>query len=193
MVHICATKTKTMQRRKFITLSAIVAMPFTAMAKWAGQLSSKNPFVIKKKESRFGDVVKFLGVHPNDLKISSKDTDGQLSVFEYTGLGKVGPALHIHFNQDEIFMVTEGEYRFVVGDETKNLVAGDTIFLPRNIPHTWIQTSEKGKMIYFLQPAGKMEEFFLIMNKFTERPSPEEIDRIHAAHDMKVVGPPLTL
>lgn len=147
----------------------------------------------QKKESRFGDVVKFLGVHPNDLKISSKDTDGQLSVFEYTGLGKVGPALHVHFNQDEIFMVTEGEYRFVVGGETKNLVAGDTIFLPRNIPHTWIQTSEKGKMIYFLQPAGKMEEFFLIMNKFTERPSPEEIDRIHAAHDMKVVGPPLTL
>ncbi len=182
-----------MQRRKFITLSALATVPFSAIAKMDGQLSAAVPFIVKKRESRFGDAVKFLGVHPNDLKISSKDTDGQLSVFEYTGLGKVGPSFHVHFKQDEIFTVTEGEYRFVVGNETKLLKAGDTIFLPRNIPHTWIQTSETGKMIYFLQPAGKMEEFFTIMNGFKERPSQEEIDKIHAAHDMKVIGPPLTL
>lgn len=182
-----------MQRRKFLTLSALAAAPFSAMAKMVERVSTAVPFVVKKGDSRFGNVVKFLGVHPNDLKISSKDTDGQLSVFEYTGLGKVGPALHVHFKQDEIFTVTEGEYRFVVGHETKLLKAGDTIFLPRNIPHTWIQTSDKGKMIYFLQPAGKMEEFFIIMNGFKEQPSQEEIDKIHAEHDMKVLGPPLTL
>jgi quercetin 2,3-dioxygenase len=182
-----------MQRRTFLTLSTIAAIPFAAMAKLATRLSTPTAFVIKKGESRFGDTVKFLGVHPNDLKISSKDTDGQLSVFEYTGLSKAGPALHVHFKQDEIFAVIEGSYRFVVGEETKNLIAGDTIFLPRNIPHTWIQTSNKGKLIYFLQPAGKMEEFFTIMNGFTQKPSAEEIDKIHAAHDMKVVGPPLTL
>lgn len=182
-----------MQRRKFITLSALLASPIATMAQWTSKLSSSIPFIVKKGESRFGDTVKFLGVHPNDLKISSQDTNGQLSVFEYTGLGKVGPALHVHFNQDEIFTVMEGSYRFVVGDETKNLSAGDTIFLPRNVPHTWIQTSDKGKMIYFLQPAGKMEEFFTIMNSLKERPSQEKIDEIHAAHEMKVIGPPLTL
>lgn len=155
--------------------------------------STKEPFVIGAGQSRFGETVKFLGVHPNDLKISSKDTGGQLSVFEYTGLGKVGPSLHIHFEQDEIFTVIEGEYRFVVGELTHILTPGQTIFLPRNIPHTWIQLTDKGRLIYFLQPAGKMEEFFSIMNKFTERPSQEEMDRIHKDHGMKVVGPPLTL
>ncbi len=182
-----------MQRRKFITLSALLTSPLATMAQWTSKLSSSVSFIVKKGESRFGHTVKFLGVHPNDLKISSKDTNGQLSVFEYTGLDKVGPALHVHFNQDEIFTVVEGSYRFVVGNETKNLSAGDTIFLPRNIPHTWIQTSDKGKMIYFLQPAGKMEEFFMVMNGLKERPSPEKIDQIHAEHEMKVVGPPLTL
>lgn len=155
--------------------------------------SNPNPFVVDSNKSRFGDVVKFLGVHPNDLKVSSRDTGGQLSVFEYTGLGKVGPMLHVHFEQDEIFMITEGEYRFVVGDDTHVLHTGQTIFLPRGIPHTWIQLSDKGKMIYMLQPAGKMEEFFTLMNSLKERPSPEEMDRIHAEHQMKVVGPPLTL
>lgn len=185
-----------MQRKQFL-MAGLLAAPALAMARVPFQKKSLTlqgePFIVDAGKSRFGELVKFLGVHPNDLKISSKDTGGQLSVFEYTGLGKVGPMLHIHFEQDEIFMVTEGEYRFVVGEETHVLKAGQTIFLPRGIPHTWIQLSDRSKMIYFLQPAGKMEEFFSYMNTLKERPSPEEMDRIHAEHQMKVVGPPLTL
>ena len=48
-------------------------------------------------------------------------------------------------------------------------------------------------MIYMLQPAGKMEEFFVLMNSLKTRPTKEEMDKYHAEHDMKVVGPPLTL
>jgi quercetin 2,3-dioxygenase len=155
--------------------------------------SNPRPFIVDAGASRFGNSAKFLGIHPNDLKISGKDTDGQLSVFEYTGLAKIGPAMHVHLKQDEIFTVVEGSYRFVVGEDTHILGPGQTIFLPRNIPHTWIQLTDRGRMIYFLQPAGKMEEFFATMSRFTAPPSPEEIDRIHAAHDMKVVGPPLSL
>lgn len=184
-----------MKRKKFI-LTSLLAAPALALVKSVAAKtnnSSKEPFVVDAGQSRFGEVVKFLGVHPNDLKISSKDTDGQLSVFDYTGLGKVGPMMHIHFYQDEVFTVIEGEYRFVVGSDTHILKKGQTIFLPRGIPHTWIQLTDHGRLIYFLQPAGKMEEFFSYMNNLKERPSPEEMDRIHAEHGMKVVGPPLTL
>jgi len=183
-----------MNRKDFLrsTLLAAPALAFTTLDA-VDSTSADKPFVVPANQSRFGEDVKFLGVHPNHLKISSKDTGGELSIFEYTGLGKVGPMLHVHFKQDEIFMVISGKYRFVVGDETHTLSAGQTIFLPRNIPHTWIQLSDTGKMIYFLQPAGKMEEFFSYMNKLKERPSQEEMDRIHAEHDMKVVGPPLVL
>lgn len=31
------------------------------------------------------------------------------------------------------------------------------------------------------------------MNKMTNRPTEEEMNKIHAAHGMKVVGPPLSL
>lgn len=185
-----------MQRKEFLTKTALAlpALGFlhTAIAQEASKSSTK-PFVVDAGKSRFGEVVKFLGVHPNDLKISSKDTGGQLSVFEYIGTAKVGPTLHVHFKQDEIFTVLEGSYRFVVGDETHVLNEGQTIFLPRNIAHTWIQLTDKGRMIYMLQPAGKMEEFFSYMNTLTTRLSDEEMNKVHAAHDMKVVGPPLTL
>ena len=189
-------KCSNMKRKDFL-LSGLASLPGIAMAgslvKQTKATSTSKPFIVDEGKSRFGETVKFLGVHPNDLKISSKDTDGQLSVFEYTGLGKVGPMLHLHMYQDEIFTVIEGEYRFVVGEETHVLKPGQTIFLPRNIPHTWIQLTDKGKLIYFLQPAGKMEEFFSYMNTLKERPSQSEMDRIHKEHGMKVVGPPLTL
>lgn len=183
-----------MQRKQFL-LQTLLAAPALALAGNSGlsPRSTPSPFVVPAGRSRFGDVVKFLGVHPNDLKISSKDTGGALSVFDYVGLAKTGPMLHVHFEQDEIFTVIEGSYRFVVGDATHVLHPGDTIFLPRNIPHTWIQLTDRGRLIYFLQPAGKMEEFFLLMNSLKERPSEAEMQRIHAAHGMKVVGPPLEL
>lgn len=185
----------TMLRKQFLrsTLLSVPAVMCGQAFAAKGNASEDKPFIVDAGQSRFGDTVKFLGVHPNDLKISSKDTGGQLSVFEYTGLGKVGPMLHMHLEQDEIFMVTEGEYRFVVGDATHVLKTGQTIFLPRQIPHTWIQLTDKGKMTYFLQPAGKMEEFFSLMNTLKERPSQEMLDKIHAEHGMKVVGPPLSL
>ncbi|WP_439505074.1 cupin domain-containing protein [Sediminibacterium sp.] len=185
-----------MKRKEFFTKTAMLLPSIAIMGNLVaqkGSSKSSKSFVVDAGKSRFGEVVKFLGVHPNDLKISSKDTNGHLSVFDYVGTAKVGPMLHVHFEQDEIFTVIEGSYRFVVGNETHVLNAGQTIFLPRNIPHTWIQLTDYGRMIYFLQPAGKMEEFFSVMNKITSKPTEDEMNKIHAAHGMKVVGPPLSL
>lgn len=185
-----------MNRKQFL-LAGLTVSSMLAFGKPQGRKKSKKsnskPFVIDANKSRFGDVVMFKGVNRNDLKISSKDTGGQLSVFEYRGVEKTGPSLHVHLYQDEIFAVTEGKFRFVVGDETHELSEGQTIFLPRAIAHTWIQLSDTGRLIYFLQPAGKMEEFFMVMNAMKTRPSDEEMDRIHSEHGMKTVGPPLTL
>lgn len=43
---------------------------------------------------------------------------------------------------------------------------GDSIFLPHKIPQAWTQKSEKGKMTVILQPAGKLEDFFVTMAAF---------------------------
>jgi quercetin dioxygenase-like cupin family protein len=181
-----------MQRRKFLSLSSL-AFALGYVPKSKAKSVSNSSFIVKAKEARFGVHTPFMGVNPNDVKISGKDTNGQLAVFEYVGTQKVGPSLHVHFDQDEIFTVVEGEYLFQVGDKKDTLKAGDTIFLPRQVPHTWIQLSDLGKLIYFLQPAGKMEEFFMTMNNLKGKPTTEEMNKIHADHGMKVVGPPLSL
>lgn len=183
-----------MERRKFIvTTAALTAFGSDLMALSKEKNEDKDGFLVKSGEARHGKHTPYQGVNPNDLKISSKDTDGQMSVFEYIGLEKTGPPLHLHLEQDEVFYVVEGDYLFQLGDKQHELSAGDTIFLPRNVPHTWLQTTERGKLIYILQPAIKMEEFFYAMDELGRPPSKEEAEKIFMAHGMKNVGPPLIL
>ncbi len=68
-----------------------------------------------------------------------------------------------------------------------------SIFLPRKVAHAWTQVSEKGKMSVILQPAGKLENFFITMAALDHEPSQQEIVRIFSDNDMQVVGPPLKM
>lgn len=65
---------------------------------------------------------------------------------------------------------------------------GDTIFLPRNIQHAFVQLTDEGKVIVSYIPAGKMEDFFKITNSWTSPPTLKEIEKTFEDHDMKVVG-----
>ncbi len=182
-----------MERKSFI-LAGLGASAMFAIGRSAQSRSYTNTaFKISAGKSRFNEKFLYQGKHPNDIKISKKDTDSNLAIFEYTGFEKTGPPLHIHLHQDEIFYVLNGKYRFVVGNETMVAEPGDTLFLPRNVAHTWLQLTDKGKLIYLVQPAGQAEAFFRTMNNLTHIPTLEEVERIHVTHGMKVVGPPLEL
>lgn len=184
-----------MKRGKFIgTLLAF--LPVSALARAASAFvdRTKKGFRVAAGETRFGERFKMKGVTLNvlDLKISGKDTGGDLAVFEQNGFTpKGGPPLHIHPHQDEMFYVIEGEYLFQAGEEKFRMKAGDTIFLPRNLPHAFVQLTEKGRLIVTYQPAGKMEEFFRRTDAWTSPPSKEEVSKLFEECGMKVVGPPL--
>ncbi|MFI0431252.1 cupin domain-containing protein [Mariniflexile sp. HMF6888] len=186
-----------MERRNFIltALAALSTLAFTKIKSILPMRTDKG-FKVNSGEARFGKHYKMKGVTLNtlDIKISGKDTENDLSVFEQTGLTpNGGPPLHIHPNQDEWFYVIEGDYIFQCGDEKFKLKPGDTIFLPRNVQHAFVQLTEKGKMIVSYLPAGKMEAFFETTDKWTSPPTKKEIAKVFADHDMKVVGPPLKI
>ena len=166
-------------------------------------------FSVAAGADRFGEHIKLGGPggEPNDCKVSAQDTDGALCVFEFTGGGW---PLHLHHDQDEWIYVIEGEFEFQVGLEKKQFRAGagESVFLPRKIPHVWgCVNGEAGKIINVYQPAGKMEEFFrelgkpfkglitadeLINKTYTE----EQVKVMHQvfdAHGMDLLGPPLVV
>jgi quercetin dioxygenase-like cupin family protein len=180
-----------MQRKEFL-LTTLAATPLTVLAQ-LNKKAANNPFKVEAGKSRFNEILTFRGINKQDIKVSKKDTNSLLSVLEYTGNEKAGPPLHIHYNEDEIFYITEGEYRFVVGTAEIRAKAGDTVFLPRNVPHTWIQLTQRGRHLYTLQPSGTFEEFLRALQALTKPPTEEELQAIHLKHGMKVLGPPLTI
>jgi len=184
-----------MRRRNFIIM-AMLFNPLAALSKIIGtdMIQTGKGFKVKSDEARFGNRYRMKGVTLNvlDLKISSKDTNGELSVFEQKGFTpKGGPPLHIHLHQDEFFYIIEGEYLFQVGDDKYQMKTGDTIFLPRNIQHAFVQLTEHGKVLVSYMPAGDMEGFFRTTDSWTSPPSNELIAKTFEEHGMKVVGPPL--
>jgi mannose-6-phosphate isomerase-like protein (cupin superfamily) len=134
------------------------------------------------------------GLLPLTIKLSGKDTNGEVLLFEHRNMGKGGPPRHIHFTQDEWFYVIKGEYVFEVGDDKYQLTSGDTLFAPRNITHGWANVGdEPGTLLTMVSPVGDFETFILDTTKHAELPSPEEIEKAFADHGMKVVGPPLAV
>jgi len=184
-----------MQRRKFL-LASLALYPATIFAKFKNQIMERTDkgFKVKAGEARFGEHYNMKGITANnlDIKISGSDTDGGIAVFEQTGhTVNGGPPLHVHFFQDEWFYVVEGEYLFQVGEDKFEMKAGDTIFLPRNVQHAFVQLTQKARMMVTYLPAGKMEAFFKTTAGWTRPPSKEEMTKAFTDHDMKITGPPL--
>jgi DNA-binding transcriptional MerR regulator/quercetin dioxygenase-like cupin family protein len=162
-------------------------------------------FSVAAGKDRFNEQIKLGGPggEPNDCKISGKDTDGAMCVFEFTGASGGPP--HLHHDQDEWIYVVEGEFEFHVGNKRFHLSAGESVFMPRKVAHMWGCVSGKpGKIINVYQPAGKMEDFFRELGKppkdlitaeqMVEKTYTEEqvksLGRLFEAHGMDLLPPP---
>lgn len=143
-------------------------------------------------KNRFQEELLIWGVIPLQIKISGKDTDDSLFLFEHAHMSKGGPPRHFHYEQDEWFYALEGEFAFEVGDEKFILRPGDSLFAPRMVPHVWAYVGDTpGTLLLAVQPAGSLEKFFMKSCEMKQPPSPQEAEVLFAAHGMKVVGPPL--
>ena len=187
-----------MKRNMFLKVSLLssplLLKPFTILAKYRPFRRVTKGIHIKAGNDRFDKPISPFDGETFYTKISSKDTDGDLFAFESTRLNEGGPPLHYHFEQDEYWYILKGEFFFKVGEETFKAVAGDTIFGPRNVPHTFAKTGKgEGKILMWFQPAGKMEELFQkISNGETKGMTEEQQDKFREEHGFKRVGPPLT-
>jgi DNA-binding transcriptional MerR regulator/quercetin dioxygenase-like cupin family protein len=159
-------------------------------------------FSVGAGSDRFGENIK-LGGEPNNCKVSGRDTDGAMCVFEFTGSG--GGPRHLHFEQDEWIYVIQGEFEFQVGDKHLRLGAGESVFLPRKVAHIWGCVSARpGKILNVYQPAGRMEEFFRAVSRFKDLPTREQVanrtytdqqiqalHRLFENHGLDLLGPPM--
>lgn len=85
---------------------------------------------------------------------------GACCVFEVRENPGGGPPLHVHTREDEYFHVLEGEVTFWVDGKVHVLGAGQSLFAPRNVPHTFKNCSRAPFRMIFVATPGHIESFF---------------------------------
>ncbi len=186
-----------MKRNSFIrlclTAGSLLTIPFAGFSKWKQNTRNNTPFKVAAGKDRFDKAIALFEGDTFYTKVSTKDTDGDLYIYESSRVKKGGPALHFHYSQDECWYVLEGEFLIKVGDALYEAKAGDTVFGPRGVPHTFAKTNEgNARLLMTFQPAGKMEEFFIATSEGKlAKMTPSEQDDFRKQHGFERVGPAL--
>ncbi|AYL96630.1 cupin domain-containing protein [Mucilaginibacter celer] len=188
-----------MKRDKFLKLLAVggvvLARPVGGIAKSYTKLREKLGFKIDAGADRFQKPINLFDGDTFYTKVSTKDTDGDLYVYESSRVKKGGPNLHVHPEQDEWWYILEGEFVIKVGNKMHRVKQGDSVFGPRGVPHAFSKIGEGvGRMLTTFQPAGKMEECFIAISEGQMKGKPEaEQDEFRKQHGFERVGPPIDI
>ena len=180
--------------RACLAAGAFLSAPFAALSQYNKRGRGDKAIKVKAGKDRFDKPISLFAGDRFYTKVSSKDTDGDVYVFESTRVKEGGPFLHLHPDQDEFWYVIKGEFLFKVGDETFTAKAGDTVFGPRKVSHAFAKVGKgEAKLLMFFQPAGKMEEAFQKVSEgVTQSMTPKQRDTFWEQHGVNRMGPALT-
>ncbi len=122
------------------------------------------------------------------IKLSSSDTNGLFTLIEQNNNPGMGIPPHVHENEDEVFHVLTGEVEMIIGEESTTLTAGDMIFCPRRIPHSWrVVGDEKAKAMLSIFPAGLEGMFEELSELPAGPPDLEKVGEICGKYQLRFV------
>ena len=138
-----------------------------------------------------GTAIKFL---------ASAGDDGVCVVEHYMPYGD-SPPLHLHQNEDEVFVVLRGTVRLEVGGRTQLLETGDVAIAPKGVPHSYIVESD-GARVLTVTRGHEFERMLRTLSRPANGPGlppqtppgPEQLAHVAEVcrqNGIDLVGPPL--
>ena len=129
------------------------------------------------------------------FKVTSDQSDGELTAFETVAAPGEGPPLHVHPDEDECIYILDGSFRVKLGNELIEAAPGAFVFIPRGTPHTWQNIGDTPARFFsgVIPAARAFEEFFMRYSKLPpDQRNAEAFARIAAeTNAFEVLGPPL--
>lgn len=119
--------------------------------------------------------------------LSGDETAGQFCLLENKSDGNTKTPIHVHANDDETIYIIEGELTAVFDGEPRRVIAGESMFLPRGIPHQLMNMSGKPCRYILIGTPALFERFLeqggheLQPGETVGPPTPEEIERLREA------------
>ncbi|MBY5413104.1 cupin domain-containing protein [Rhizobium leguminosarum] len=138
------------------------------------------------------DTIEWLGVSYRPI-LTNAATGGAMSIVDSLSPVGSGPPRHIHEREDETFVLLSGLCEFWVEGDRFTKKAGETVFVPRGMEHTFrVIGGMPSRHLVILTPGG-FEDFFADMaaGKFQ---IPQDMNRIAESagrHHLRFTGPPL--
>lgn len=154
-----------------------------------------SPYVLGPHE---GQPIWFLA-NRMTVKATAASTNGAYGLLESLIAPGFSPPLHVHHREDEAFWVLEGDLTMRCGDQTFRVGPGAFVFLPRDVPHTFVVEGEApARMLTLLTPGGG-EGVFIDGGRPAEHeglppaapPDIPALKRVSERYGAEIVGPPL--
>jgi mannose-6-phosphate isomerase-like protein (cupin superfamily) len=136
---------------------------------------------------------------PHERAASARTTGGALGLIEALVPPGFSPPLHVHSREDEPMYVIEGRVTFQVGDQHFEAGPGSFVFLPKDVPHTFVVEGDAPARILELALPGGLERFHVEGGKPAEGPglpppaAPDiaMLDQLAARYGVRHIGPPI--
>jgi mannose-6-phosphate isomerase-like protein (cupin superfamily) len=134
------------------------------------------------------------------IKATAESTGGAFGLVESMIAPGFSPPLHVHHREDESFWVLEGELTMQCGDKSFRAGPGSFVFLPRDVPHSFVVEGDTpARMLTLLTPGGG-EGVFIDGGRPAEReglppaapPDIPALKRVSERYGAEIVGPPMT-
>lgn len=140
--------------------------------------------------------IRWIGGATLEMLLDSAASNGQLMILRMdASVGDAAP-VHVHSQEDEIFLVIEGSVTVWVGDQRRQVDKGGICLLPRGLPHAYRVTSDTATVLNVCTPGG-LEDAFREAGWVLTSPAPDGwavtppvIGQAMAKAGCQVLGPP---
>ena len=139
--------------------------------------------------------LEWIGGSRMEVLLDSPATEGQLFLARSKLRAGDAAPVHLHTNEDEMFLLLSGRGVFWFGDEEFEAGEGAVVYLPRNVPHGYHFVTDVD-LLTFCTPAG-IEAFFRAAGHDLATPKPAGWQLTPAtmapaagAVGMTILGPP---
>ena len=109
--------------------------------------------------------------------------------------------LHVHDDLDDTWYVLDGEMVVRCGDEVSVVGAGHWVSMPRGVPHTFRMVGDRPARILLVHDNASFRDLIRDVGVPAQArvlpdqpifPSPDELARVAAGHDLTPIGPPMS-